>query len=575
MSISIDCKRNFVAEDLKINRWEDVQPYFDQLLAEEINSVGAFKAWLQKKSELDAILEEDLAWRYIKMTIDTNDESKAKAYQQFVAEIQPKLAPMDHKLNQKILDCAFKEDLKKESQGYFIFFRGLEKAVEIFRDENVPIQAELDEMSQQFGVISGNQSIEVKGEEVTMQKASTFLKSTDRALRQEVFEAMGERRLQDQDQLEDLFDELLKRRHQVALNAGFENYRDYMFAALGRFDYTPQDCYDFHEAVAQSIVPIVDQISRERKEKLGLEQLRPFDTSVDVEGKEPLKPFESGAEMLKGTQQLFGQLDPYFQECLEKMEEIQHLDLESKKGKAPGGYNYPLFETGVPFIFMNAVGAHRDLITMVHEGGHAVHSFLTKDLEMTAFKSFPSEVAELASMSMEMFSMDYWNTFYNEEELVRAKKEQLETVLQILPWVATVDEFQHWLYTHPNHTREERKAAWIKVLSRYSGDTVDWSGYEDIKAYSWHRQLHIFEVPFYYIEYGMAQLGALALWKNFEKNPEETLKAYKAALSLGYTQTIPEIYKAAGIAFDFSLENIKSVAAFVGEALKKLDGDAQ
>lgn len=571
MGITISTKRTFVAEDLKIKAWEDVKPYFDHLMDEEISSLDEFKTWLQKKSELDAILEEDLAWRYIKMTIDTNDKEKAKAYQQFVSQIQPKLAPIDHKLNQKILDCKFKDELKHESKGYFIFFRGLEKAVEIFKEENVPIQAALDEMSQKFGVISGNQSVEVDGEEVTMQKASTYLKSTDRKLRKNVFESMGNRRLEDKDQLEDLFDELLKRRHQVALNAGFENYRDYMFAAMGRFDYTPQDCYDFHEAVAQSIVPILSEISKERKDKLGVDILRPYDTSVDVEGRDPLQPFENGAQMLKGTKKLFGEMDPYFQECLNTMEEIQHLDLESKKGKSPGGYNYPLFETGVPFIFMNAVGAHRDLITMVHEGGHAVHSFLTKDLELTAFKSFPSEVAELASMSMEMFSMDYWKTFYNDEDLVRAKKEQLETVLQILPWVATVDEFQHWLYTNPNHSRAERKAEWLKIMSRYSGETVDWTGYEEIKAYSWHRQLHIFEVPFYYIEYGMAQLGALALWKNFKNNPEKTISDYKKALSIGYTETIPEIYKTAGITFDFSLNNIKEVASFVQKELEAIE----
>lgn len=568
--IQLNTERHFVGTDLKINQWEDIKPYFDQLLEANIDSVASFKNWLKQKSELDAILEEDLAWRYIKMTIDTNDEEKAKAYQFFVKEIQPKLAPLDHQLNQKILDCPFIEDLKKE-QAYAIYFRGLEKAVEIFREENIPIQAELDEMSQKFGVISGNQSVEVNGEEVTMQKAATFLKSTDRALRKEVFEKMTSRRLQDTEALDDLFDELLKRRHQVAKNAGFDNFRDYMFVAMGRFDYKPQDCYDFHEAVAETIVPIVDKMNIDRKNKLGLDTLKPYDTSVDVDGLDPLKPFESGQEMLEGTQQLFGELDPYFKECLKTMEEIKHLDLESKKGKAPGGYNYPLFETGVPFIFMNAVGAHRDLITMVHEGGHAIHSFLTKDLEITPFKSFPSEVAELASMSMEMFTMDQWNTFYNDEELVRAKREQLETVLQILPWVATVDAFQHWLYTNPEHSREERKEQWEHLLDKFSGSTVDWSDYEKSRAFSWQRQLHIYEVPFYYIEYGMAQLGALALWKNFENDAQKTLKEYKEALSLGYTKTIPEIYQTAGISFDFSLQNIQSIATFIGEEIKKLD----
>lgn len=344
-----------------------------------------------------------------------------------------------------------------------------------------------------------------------------------------------------------------------------------MFDAMGRFDYSVQDCEQFHDAVRDTIVPIVDQMSKARKEKLGLDTLRPYDTSVDVDGLDPLKPFENGKELLKGTQKLFRTLDPYFGDCLDTMERIEHLDLESKKGKAPGGYNYPLYESGVPFIFMNAVGAHRDLVTMVHEGGHAIHSILTKDLELTAFKSFPSEVAELASMSMEMFTMDLWDTFYDDQELVRAKREQLETVLQILPWVATVDKFQHWLYTNPTHTREERKSQWNAILDEFSGDTVDWTGYEEARDYSWHKQLHIFEVPFYYIEYGMAQLGALSLWKNFQKDQETTIQSYKEALALGYTVSIPEIYEKAGISFDFSVENIQSLANFIGAELKKLE----
>lgn len=403
-----------------------------------------------------------------------------------------------------------------------------------------------------------------------MQRAAQFLKSTDRAKREEVYRLINERRLQDRDQLDKLYDELIEIRQEMAKNAGFDNYRDFKFAALGRFDYTAEDCTSFHESIAQEITPLVEIFDAERKEKMGLEAYRPWDTAVDAEGKESLKPFEGGEELVDKSIQCFNRLRPYFGECLSIMKEMKHLDLESKAGKAPGGFNYPLYEIGVPFIYMNAVGSQRDLVTMVHEGGHAVHSFLSRDLELADFKSAPSEVAELASMAMELLSMDAWDEFYaDEEELKRAKKEQMEKVLSGLPWIAAVDKFQHWVYT-TKHTAEERRAEWSNIMGLLASSVIDWEGEEDVYLNQWQRQLHLFEVPFYYIEYGMAQLGAIAMWRSYKQKGEAALDNYMDALRLGYTKSIGEIYETAGIEFNFSQAYVKELADFVKAEMQQL-----
>ena len=404
-----------------------------------------------------------------------------------------------------------------------------------------------------------------------MQQASVYLKGTDREKRKEAFEKVNVRRAEDKEKLDILLDELIEKRQKVAGNAGFENFRDYKFQSMGRFDYTKEDCFNFHESIAQEIVPLIADIQKERKENLGLEVLKPWDMSVDPNGNEPLKPFDGGEELLDKCIECFDKIRPYYGNCLRKMKEMGHLDLVSRKGKAPGGFMYPLYESGVPFIYMNAVGLLRDAVTMVHEGGHAIHSFYTKDMELTAFKSTPSEVAELASMSMELISMEHWDVFFsNKEEWKRARKEQLQGVLETLPWVAMVDEFQHWLYENKNHSHDERHDKWLSISKQYGTGMVDWSGYEAYKKTAWQRQLHIYEVPFYYIEYGMAQLGAIAVWRNYKQNSEKALDAYDTALKLGYTKSIGDIYEAANVKFDFSADYVKELAAFVQAELNAL-----
>jgi oligoendopeptidase F len=563
--------RYFLPNDFVLNSWEDISPFFNLLLSTEYATQDDFKKWLKNRSELDAFLEENLAWRYIRMTIDTKDEDLTKSYQYFVTEIQPKLAPLDDQLNKKMLESPFLLELKKD-EALFIYIRSVETAVALFREENIALDAEINEKSQLFGSISGSQSIKYNGESITMQKASSLLREPDESLRKEIFKKISFRRKEDVEELDNLFTELIQLRHQVALNAGFENYRDYKFQSLGRFDYTKEDCFTFHESIEKCIVPITRQIQQKKLEKLGKSKFKPWDTAVDPEGNSPLKPFKTGDELLQGTLQIFKRMDAYFHQCLIRLEEMKHLDLESKPGKAPGGYNYPLYESGAPFIFMNAVGTHRDLITMIHEGGHAIHSFISRSLELTAFKNIPSEVAELASMSMELLTMNHWDVFYpNEKDQRRAMKEHLEDILGVLPWIAQIDAFQHWVYENPSHSLSERKNAWNNLSQRFGTGLTDWEGYEETRDTTWQRQMHLFEVPFYYIEYGIAQLGALGIWKNSQINSEKAISDYKNALSLGYSRSIVEIYKTAGINFDFSPNTISSLADFVSDELKTLD----
>lgn len=562
--------RKFLPETFTVTGWEQLKPYFDKLLEKEITSVDALKNWLRDRSELESVISEDFAWRYINMTRYTENEAYSKAYQDFVENIQPKIAPVSDQLNRKAAASEFLDMLANET-GYDIMIRNLKKDIEIFREENIPLFTELSLEQQKYNTLSGAMMVELNGKELTLQQASVKLMSTNREEREQVYHKITDRRLQDKQTLDELFTKLIELRHRVAVNAGFKNFRDYMFTAMGRFDYTPQDCFDFHESVAAEVVPIQNTLIAERKKMLGVDPLKPWDKAVDPEGKDPLKAFENGKDLTDKTIECFRRIDPYLGQCLSIMNTMGHLDLESRKGKAPGGYNYPLAEIGVPFIFMNATSTLRDMVTIMHEGGHAIHNFLTRDLALNDFKSTPSEVAELASMSMELISMDAWDIFFtNEDDLKRAKREHLEDILETLPWVATIDKFQHWIYEHPNHSLEERRENWNAIVNQFSDTVTDWKGQEEAKNYLWQKQLHLYEVPFYYIEYGMAQLGAVAIWRNYKQDKQKGLQGYLSALKLGYMKSIPEVYATANIRFDFSRAYISELMAFVKRELNEL-----
>jgi len=568
VSIPEKLKRVFVPRALDLSEWSSLEPLYTDLSERSLSSLDELKIWLKDLSELESVVSEHVGWLYIRMTCDTADVNRSNAYNHFVENVNPHIEPYADKLNKKLFSCPLVKDLP---EPYKLYLRQVENSIRIFREENIPIEAELAVKQQKYGEISGAMTVEVKGKTITLQQASNFLKSPDRTERAEVYSKVSARRAQDRDKLDILFNELIALRNKQSKNAGFENFRDYKFVALDRFDYTADDCLRFHESVRKSIVPVLDQLMTERKNTMKLDKLKPWDTAVDVLGRPDMKPFVDGKELMEKTINCFADIHPYFAEVATTLKVMNYIDLDSRVGKAPGGYNYPLYESGVPFIFMNASGSLRDVTTMVHEGGHAIHSMLTRHLEFIGFKEIPSEIAELASMSMELISMEHWEHFFSDpEELRRARQEQLEGVLETLPWIACIDAYQHWLYTNPTHTTEERTKAWVKIHNDFSSGVIDWSENQaDLEA-KWQKQLHLFEVPFYYIEYGMAQLGAIAVWRNYKTDPQKAIRQYMDALSLGYSKSIPEVYETAGIRFDFSEKYIRELIDFTKSELAKL-----
>ena len=365
---------------------------------------------------------------------------------------------------------------------------------------------------------------------------------------------------------------MVSNRDHTAKNAGFDDYRGYMFAVKHRFDYTPQDCIAFHDAIEQTCMPIVRKLAEERKEALGLETLRPWDLAVDPHGLAPLTPFDTAEDLIEKTSKLFHQMDIELGSMFDSMRDGGYsLDLASRRGKAPGGYQASRDRQRKPFIFMNAAGLPRDLDTMVHEAGHAFHYMLCRHDDLVWYRGAPLEFAEVASMSMESLAYPYLDEFYTEEECKRAIRKHLEGVVSTLPWVATIDAFQHWIYLNPTHTREERTAHWLELGERF-GAGVDWSGLDAEHEAVWHRQLHPFEVPFYYVEYGIAQLGALQMWLQYRNDPNAALAAYKEGLTLGSSKPLPHLFETAGLKFDFSIEMVGNLMKTVEEELDKNAG---
>jgi oligoendopeptidase F len=561
--------RRFVPVNFTLTDWSSLEPFFKTLLERNIDTKADLEQWLKDQSELEALISENACWRQIYMTCDTENKSLEEAFNFFCMEIQPKIQPYADALNKKLVAHPLTNDL--DTGKYFTYLRSVKKSIELFREENIPIQAELAVLQQHYGVITGKMMVTVDGKEYTLQQATKFLESHDRNKREEVYRKIQQRRLEDTAPLNDLYNQLIEKRNNEAINAGFNNYRDYRFKELGRFDYTKEDCYQFHDAIKQHVLPLVNIIYLRKKQKLGLDTLRPWDVDAEPEGIEPLRPFKTSDELISKSIECFAKLRPFFGDCLKKMNELKHLDLESRKGKAPGGYNCPLAESGAPFIFMNAAGQMHDVTTMVHEGGHAVHSFLAHPLELSGFKEYPMEIAEVASMAMELFSMDEWETFFaNEADLQRAKEHQLERVITIFPWIAIIDKFQHWIYENPNHNNEQRTVKWNEILNEFRDNVIDYSGLENYRSNAWQRQLHLYEVPFYYIEYGIAQLGAIGMWMQYKQNPQQALDNYCNALALGGTKTLPQLFEIAGLQFDFSPEKIKVLMEFVREEINKI-----
>ena len=562
-------RESFIPNEFDATKWDQIEPFVKQLLARNLNCSNCIENLIADASELAEHISEAGALLYIDMTCNTEDIEKKNAFLDFSGNVRPKLSEFSDELNRKIIDHPKLEELPDR---YELIIKSIKTDIEIFRKENIPLSVRQTELVTESQSINGSMTVKFDGKERTLPEMNIYLESKNRLERAAAWKKISERRMEDHERLTEIFEELIDIRHRIATNAGFDNYVHYMFKAMHRFDYSIDDCIEFHNSIESVCMPLIKGIDAERKKAFGLDQLAPWDinektgSGPDIFDRDPLKPFKNVEEMVNKIGDMFYEMSNDLGEKFQKLVEMDSLDLETRKGKAPGGYQYYLEKSRVPFIFMNSSGFQRDLETMIHEAGHAFHSLYCSDLELIEERNYPIEFAEVASMSMELLTHDGWGHFYNKEDASRARKSHLEGVLFLLPWICTIDSFQHWIYSNPNRSREERTEVWLSIRDRF-GIQLDWSEHSDFREISWQQQGHLYGAPFYYIEYGIAQLGSLQLWKTNRINPKKALNDYKDSMKLGNTKTLPELFEAADLDFRFDESHVSSLIDTVEIAL--------
>ena len=562
----------FITEDFDAAQWENIEPYAQDLLSRELNCSGCLETLIKDCSTLAEHISEAGTLLSIAMTCDTESEVKRQAYLDFIENAQPKLSEFGDAFNRRLAGHPAVGDLPTR---YDLMIKCIRTDIETFREENITLQIEEAKLETEHSTITGAMTVEFEGEEKTFPQMALYFESTDRSIREAAWRAVVERMSQDTERLSEIYDKLIQIRHQIAVNAGFDDYRSYIFEAKHRYDYSMEDCLEFHDSIERVCVPMMHEIQRLRRKALRVATLRPWDVSeksgggVDIHGRPPLRPFEDVEELITGCSDVFHDMSPELGGMFDMLRDRESLDLESRKGKAPGGYQANLEKTRIPFIFMNAAGTHDNLSTMLHEAGHAFHSCYSSNLELIGERNPPLEFAEVASMSMELMSQPQWSVFYSDEEARRAKLDDLEKIVCFLPWMATIDAFQHWVYANPEHTHEERSEHWMELRQRF-GPRTDWSGFEGLKETSWQSQLHLFQVPFYYIEYGIAQLGALQMWQYHRRDTEDGLARYARAMRLGNTKPLPELFGAAGLDLGFDEKHVASLIGELSEAMAEI-----
>lgn len=556
---------NFVPGPFDAGSLDNLEPRFAELENRPLTSTAALERWLRDESELSARIGAEQARRYVRMTRRTDDADAKAAYLAMEQHVMPRVKVLADALDRRFLACPWLASLDEPT--YEVLIRRRRTQAEIFRAENTVLQHQETGLQTRQQALMGGIKVGFDGKTLTLQQLGPYYESQDRTVREGAFRAaLGARRAH-WPELESIYDELVALRTQIARNAGFTTYTPFRFLELGRYDYTETTCRQFHDAIAQCVVPAVRELDRARAARLGLPKLRPWDLEVDVEGRPPLRPFTTQDELVGLARRIFAAVDPRFADEFDALVAHDLLDLMSRHGKAPGGYQYQLEDERLPFIFANSVGVHHDLQTLLHEGGHAFHSLLCRDHDLLAFREYPIEMAETASMSMELLGLEQLGAVYTADDARRAHRKHLEGVLRTLLWIASIDAIQHWVYGKPNHTRDERRTAWLDIRRRFGGE-VDWSGFEDALSMQWIGQTHLFNHPFYYVEYGIAQLGALQVWSNYRKDPARAVAAYRRALALGGSRPLPELFAAAEVEFDLSPGMIRGLVDDVMQQLR-------
>ena len=546
----------WLPSSIELKSLAQIEPYFQQLIDRPIGSVSELESWLSDVGEFTSAVGQEGEQRHIAMTCQADDPARKAAHLEWIRDIEPVLKPYYNAIRAKYLDCSFRSGLPADR--FMVFDRMMQNQRDLYREANIPRETELAELKQQYQEIIGAMTVVFRGQEHTLVQMGRYLEETDRPTRQAAWELMARRRLEDCEQLDNIFNQMLKRRGEIASEAGFSRYTDFAYRERERFDYGEAEAVTFQNAIERVVVPLVNELNEESQKRLGLDSLRPWDVEVDVLGRAPLRPFQSAEELAERTQTIFERIDPELGAQFAFLSQRGLLDLANRKGKAPGGYQATLEDDRLPFIFMNAVGVDGDLRTLLHEGGHAFHTLAARGEPLAAYRNAPIEFCEVASMSMELLGCRDLDVLYTPENTQRSYRQLLEGIVKFLPYMAAVDAFQHWVYDHPGHMVPERQAAWNGLLNRF-GARVNWSGYEDVRTSSWHRQLHVFLYPFYYIEYGIAQLGALQVWQNARTDRPGAIAAYRRGLSVGGARPLPELFAAAGIKFDFSEPTLRSL----------------
>ena len=557
---------SFVPDYLDGSSWESIEPFMNDLRDRKLSCSNCLETFIADRSSLSEVISEARARLYIDMTCHTDDEEIQKSWMQFVENVQPKLSEYSDILNRRLVEHESLDDLPER---FGILVKGIKTDIAIFREENIPLSTQATKLVTEYNEICGAQMVEFDGEQKTFAQMAIYFENTDRKIREDAWKAVSERRFEDNERVSEIYDELIQIRHKMATNAGFEGFQQYMFASMHRFDYSIEDCLEFHESIETVCQPLRHRTDGERMRDLGIDSLRPWDMGVDVKGRPPLQPFNDVQEMVDGCSRIFHNMSEELGNYFDLLDANDCLDLDSRKGKAPGGYQYYLQKSRLPFIFMNAAGTQRNIETMIHEAGHAFHSFYSGHLDLIHERDSPIEFAEVASMSMELLTHPHWEEFYDNKDADRARRKHLEDIISFMPWMATIDAFQHWVYANPNHSREERAEKWLELGERF-GPKVDMTGFEDIHKVSWQRQGHLFGVPFYYVEYGIAQLGALQMWKYHRRDTQDALDRYKAGLSLGYTRGLTELFQASGLELSFSESYVGELIGEIDEALAEL-----
>lgn len=562
-------KRNFVPKDFDVDDVKKIGELYRSLLLRDIGvNADKLRQWIIDWSELGSVLTDVSSRRYVAMTCNTQDEKAAKAYSDFVENVQPIMNEYDDKLNKKLMTHPSKNALKGEFSEWF---KSVQVSLDLFSPDNIPLETEENKEIQAYQKITGGMSVEFDGETKTMQQMAAYMEKQDRALRERAWRAMWERRLQDKEALDKAYDKLFSIRKKIAKNAHCKDFIDYIFLAKHRFDYTPADCENFHESIEKLALPLLKEMYKRRAQKMGLDKLRPWDLDVDPLNRAPLKPYQSGAELIDKVDQIFESVHPQAGKWARQMQAQNLIDPDSRLGKAPGGYQIGFDESRLPFIFMNSANTDRDIYTLLHESGHSFHQFALADQPILAYRDVPAEFAEVASMSMELIGTTNLKPFYgnDNESITRSIEGELTDVIWLFPWVASIDSFQHRLYNFPTHTASDRSDIWDEIMDRYDAG-VDYSGLEAVRRNMWQKQLHLFECPFYYIEYGIAQIGALQVWANFKKDPQKAIDDLFKAESLGSSRPLPELFAAANIKFDFTAKTLEPLMQVVWDEISKL-----